>query len=167
MNKGQDSEEGRAVKNGYSGKNVIKFGGKMAKITQDMKDIAEQAVIFIAATASKDGKPNGVPIGLTRIISDDEIMLFDNFMHKTRQNIAENPVVAITFWAKEARYGYQCKGPARVETAGNHFDEAIQWLQSKGRNFQPKAVVIVKVEEIYYVGARKDSSIRLDQMDTE
>lgn len=139
----------------------------MAKITQDMKDIAEKAVIFIVATASKDGKPNGVPIGLTRIISDYEIMLVDNSMHKTRQNIAENPVVAIAFWAKEARYGYQCKGPARVETAGKHLDEAIQWLRSTGRTLQPKAVVIVKVDEIYYIGADKDSSIRLDQMDTE
>lgn len=139
----------------------------MAKITQDMKEIAEQTVIFIMATASKDGKPNGVPIGLSRIISDDEFLLVDNFMHKTRQNIAENPVVAITFWAKEARYGYQCKGPARVETAGKHLDEAIQWLRAKGRTHQPKAVVIVKVDEIYYVGAGKDSSIRLDQLATE
>jgi predicted pyridoxine 5'-phosphate oxidase superfamily flavin-nucleotide-binding protein len=139
----------------------------MAKITQDMKDIAEKAVIFIVATASKNGKPNGVPIGLTRIISDDEFMLVDNFMHKTRQNIAENPVVAISFWAKEARYGYQCKGLARVETGGKHLDEAIQWLRADGHDFRPKAVVIVKIDEIYYVGARKDSSIRLDQMDTE
>jgi len=99
----------------------------MVKITPDIKDIAEQAVTFIVATASKDGKPNGVPIGLTRIISDDEIMLVDNFMHKTRQNIAENPAVAITFWAKEARYGYQCKGSGPEGAPTNQ----KRWLSSR------------------------------------
>ncbi len=135
----------------------------MAIITQDMKDIAERAAMFIMATASKDGKPNGVPIGLTRIISDDEIMLVDLYMHKSQQNIAENPMVSVTFWAREARYGYQCKGRARVETSGKNFDKAIQWLEARGRQLQPRGVVVVKVEEVYYIGADKDSSVRLDR----
>jgi len=135
----------------------------MAKITQDMKDMAANARPCIMATASKNGKPNGVPIGLVKIISDDEIMLVDNFMHKTRQNLDENPMVAVSFWRTEVRYGYQFKGKARVETSGKLFDEATRWVQERGRQYSPKAVVVVKVDEIYYIGAGKDSSIRLDQ----
>ena len=148
----------------------------MAKITQDMKDIAAKADPFILATASKDGKPNGVPIGLVKIISDDEFMLVDVGMYKTRQNIVENPVVAVTYWSEEAHYGYQVKGLARVETSGKIFDDAIEWLKNMepkfdpaeaGVVFEPKAVVVVKVDEIYYIGAGKDSGIRLDQQVAE
>jgi len=142
----------------------------MAKFTQDMKDIAAKADPFILATASKSGKPNGVPIGLVKIISDDEIMLVDVFMRKSRQNIDENPMVAVTFWSKEVHYGYQFKGKARVETSGKLFDEAIQWVEDKPKPSdlkpldskpKPKAIVVVKVNEIYYVGAGKDSSRNL------
>jgi predicted pyridoxine 5'-phosphate oxidase superfamily flavin-nucleotide-binding protein len=41
----------------------------MAKITQDMKDIVAKSKPFIVATATKDGKPNGVPIGLVKVVS--------------------------------------------------------------------------------------------------
>ena len=136
----------------------------MAKITQEMKDIAAKSKTFIMATASKEGKPNGVPIGFTRIISDDEVMLVDNYMHKSRQNIAENPVVAVTFWSPEDRYGYQFKGKARVETSGKLFDEATRWCHERGPEYSARAVVVVKVNEIYYIGAGKDSSKRLDQL---
>jgi uncharacterized protein len=136
----------------------------MTKFTGNMIDAAEKPPISIMATASKDGKPNGVPIGLAKIISDDEIMLVDNFMNKTRRNIEENPVVAISFWsAKTHGGGYQFKGKAKVETSGPVFDMAMQWLHTKTPPppHTPKAVVIVKVDEIYHVGAHHDSDINL------
>ncbi len=135
----------------------------MAKITQEMKDIAGNSKTFIMATASKKGIPNGVPIGFTRIISDDEVMLVDNFMYKSRQNIAENPVASVTYWSPEDRYGFQLKGKARVETAGKLFEEAKRWVKERRPEMSAKAAVIVKVEEIYYIGGSKDSSIRLDK----
>jgi predicted pyridoxine 5'-phosphate oxidase superfamily flavin-nucleotide-binding protein len=139
----------------------------MAKLTQEIKDVFAKSRPFIMATADKDGKPNGVPIGLAKIISDDEIMLVDLFMHKSVLNIKENPWVSITFWNTEVRYGYQVKGKAILETSGKYFDEAEAWLEGRQTPFdaKPKTVVVVKVEEIYYIGAGKDSSIRLDQQD--
>ena len=133
----------------------------MAKFTQDMKDIFAKADPLVLSTASKDGKPNGVPIGLAKITSDDEIMLADNFMNKTRQNIDKNPIVAVTCWDMDIHYGYQFKGKARVETSGKLFDEAVQLLKEVKAPFSPKAAVVVKVNEIYYVGANKDSSKNL------
>ena len=130
----------------------------MFRFTEDMKEVVATAVRpFIFATASKDGKPNGVPIGFVKLLSDDEFMLVDNFMQKTRQNIIENPVAAVTCWSSEVHYGYQFKGEARYEISGEVFDSAIEWVQSRGASFQPKGAVIVKVDEVYYVGGRKDS----------
>ncbi|HEY31933.1 MAG TPA: pyridoxamine 5'-phosphate oxidase [Dehalococcoidia bacterium] len=134
----------------------------MFQFTEDMKNVVATAVRpFLFATASKDGKPNGVPIGFVRILSDDEFMLVDNFMQKTQQNIIENPVAAVTCWSNEVHYGYQFKGKARYETSGEVFDSAVEWVQSRGASFQPKGAVIVKVDEVYYVGGRKDSRVNL------
>ncbi len=135
----------------------------MAKITQDMKAIAAKARPVAFATASKDGKLNVVPLGHVNIISDDEIMLVDLHMHKTRQNLAENPVAAVSFWDTEVHYGYQFKGKARVETSGKLFDETKRWFEEQKfyLNPIPKALVFIKVDEIYYIGAGKDSSINL------
>jgi len=63
----------------------------MVKITQDMRNIEAKARLHIVATASKDGVPNGVPVGFARIISDDTIMIVDTLMHKTRNNITPKP----------------------------------------------------------------------------
>ena len=133
----------------------------MAKLTQDMKDIAGKTKTFILSTASKDGKPNGVPVGLTRIISDEEIMVVDCFMNKSRQNIAENPVVAMTYWSIDDHYGYQIKGSARVETSGALFEDGVRFVKGQGRPFAPKAVVLIKVKEAYYIGSYKDSGTNL------
>ncbi len=133
----------------------------MAKLTQDIKDIAAKSRPFILATASKRGKPNAVPIGIVRVISDDEIVLADNFMLKTRKNLEENPVAAVTFWHPESRYGYQLKGKTRIETSGANYDETARGMEERKLPFKPKAVVVLKVEEAYYVGSGKDSGTNL------
>ena len=134
----------------------------MAKITQDMKNIVAKSDPFIVATTGKDGRPNGVPVGLVKVISDDEILVGDVMMNKTRQNIAENPVVSVTAWDLGVHYGYQFKGRARVETSGRFFDMAVELLKSRpgDLNLKVKAAIVIKLEEVYYVGM-KDTSINL------
>ena len=68
----------------------------MAKITAEMREITDEAKPFVLATATKEGKPNAVPIGLAKVISDDEILLMDVAMLKTRQNIDANPLQGAT-----------------------------------------------------------------------
>jgi predicted pyridoxine 5'-phosphate oxidase superfamily flavin-nucleotide-binding protein len=135
----------------------------MAKFTQDMKDIIAKSKPFIVATATSAGKPNGVPVGQVKVLSDDELVVTDLLMKKTRQNIEENPQIAVTAWDLEVHYGYQFKGKARVETSGELFDREVKNIESHPGDlkFTVNAVIIVKVEEVYYVGISKDSSKNL------
>lgn len=132
----------------------------MPEFTQDMKDIMLNSKTFILSTADKNGKPNGVPVG-AKIVSDDEILIVDYMMCKTRFNIAENPVAAVTAWGNE-HYGYQFKGRARVETAGEFFDKALEMNKSNDGELilTVRAAVIIKIDEVYYIGI-KDSSKNL------
>ena len=132
----------------------------MGVITQDMKDIATKTMVYILATSSKDGKPNGVPIGMVRI-KDDEVILADNFMLKTRQNLEENPVAAVSYWSRDDHYGYQLKGKTRIETSGEYYDEIARGMEERKAPFKPKAAVVLTVEEAYYIGGSKDSGENL------
>ena len=133
----------------------------MATITEKMKGIITKMRILAIATATRDGKPNVVPIGFTKVISESEILLMDNYMNKTRANIEDNPVVAISVWDLEEGMGYQFKGKARIETTGILFEEGTQWVKSKRPQANPKAAIIVKVDEIYLIGSGDNAGKRI------
>ena len=126
-----------------------------------MKSVIDKVRAPSVATAGRDGKPNVVPIGYTKVISDTEIMLVDNFMNKTRANIESNPLVAISAWDPEGPVGYQFKGKARIETGGKLFEECRQWVHSKRPQVEPKAAIIVEVDEIYTIGPGDNAGKRI------
>jgi len=122
------------------------------------------------ATSTKAGKPNVVPIGYVEVISDDEVLIVDTLMDKTRNNLDENPQVAIAVEVMEEFKAYQLKGKAKIFTAGKVFEMALEiqkrrdtkrklryareeieepdWLRGFHQR-KPKAAVLIKVEEIY------------------
>ena len=121
----------------------------MAKITNEMKQVAEKAEIFAVATATENGEPNVVPIAFGKVLSDDKFLLMDNFMKKTIENIKVNPRVAISVWEMEDSKGYQLKGNARIETSGELFNDGVKWVRNVEPELSPKAAVIVNVDSIY------------------
>ena len=131
----------------------------MAKITDEMKDIASKAKGWAVATATKDGVPNVVSIAFGKVLSENQILLMDVFMKKTEENIRANPRVATSVWDMDALKGYQFKGKARLETSGKVFDEGIQMVKSMMPQLTPKAAVIVDVEEIYVTSPGPDAGM--------
>ena len=121
----------------------------MARITAQMRGVAEKAAAFVVATATASGEPNVVPMTFARILSDDEVLLMDNFLRKTMENIRANPRVAISVWRQGPSEGYQLKGEARIETAGEVFEDGVKWVQDKSPKLNPRAAVVVKVDSIY------------------
>ena len=133
----------------------------MAMITDEMRRVIDKVRTPAVATADRDGKPNVVPIAFTRVVSYSEILLADNFMNKTRANIDENPLVAVSVWAPEEPVGYQFKGKARIETGGTIFEECRRWVQSRRPNIEPRAAIVVEIEEIYTIGSGDNAGKRI------
>jgi predicted pyridoxine 5'-phosphate oxidase superfamily flavin-nucleotide-binding protein len=123
----------------------------MAKITDQMKDIASKAKGFALATATKDGDPHIIPVGFGKVLSDEEVLLVNVFMKKTLENIAANPNVAVSVWDYDGLKGYEFKGTARIETSGNTFENSVKMVKSVFPQFDAKAAVVVKVDSIYDV----------------
>jgi len=125
----------------------------MAKITDEMKDIASKTKGFALATATKDGTPHVIPVGFGKVLSDDEVLLVDVFMKKALENIEANPKVAVSVWDYNSLKGYEFKGIAKIETSGNAFEDGVKMVKSVFPQFDAKAAVVVKVDSIYDVSA--------------
>ena len=121
----------------------------MAKITEEMKEIASKTKGFALATATKDGDPHIIPVGFGKVLSDDELLLVDVFMKKTLENIKTNPKVAVSVWDYDGLKGYEFKGNARIETSGKAFEDSVKMVKSVFPQFDAKAAVVVKVDSIY------------------
>ena len=69
----------------------------MLQLTQDMKDMLNQAQIWILATVDQEGIPNAVTINWCERIDDRTLMLIDNCMKKTTENIGIIPMWPLRF----------------------------------------------------------------------
>jgi len=122
----------------------------MVKLSSEMVEDFEKMRIFPFATASKSGEPNVVPIGFCKLQEDREtIWIADNYFHKTRQNLEENPRGALYVWGPEVKGCYQIKGDFVVTTEGEDYEKMYRMVKSMGDRFPAKALAIMKITEVY------------------
>jgi len=129
-------------------------------MSKDMMDAIEKDnVVFLSTCA--DDMPNVVPIGFARPIDNENILLVDNFMKKTRENMGKNPKAAIVV-RDASKCPYQFKGTVEIFESGKYFDDAVDWATSVMSKLSPKAAILLKVEEIYSVQPGPDAGKKVD-----
>jgi hypothetical protein len=121
----------------------------MVKLTAEMKEAFGKMKIFPVATASKDGTPNVIPIGVIELVDDDTIWITDNFMNKTLTNLRVNPKIAFYIWGPEIKGCCQIKGTAAIKTSGKEFDEMKANLNKKNPALPARSLIIVKITEVF------------------
>ena len=121
----------------------------MTRLTAEMKEAFGRMKIFPVATASKDGTPNVVPIGVVELVSDDTIWITDNFMHKSLENLKTNPKIALYIWGPEIKGCFQIKGQASVKTSGKDFDAMKAKINAKNPAMPARSLIIVKITEVF------------------
>jgi uncharacterized protein len=122
----------------------------MVKLTDEMKEDFAKMKIFPFATASKDGEPNVIPIGMCDLQEDGEtIWIADNYFNKTRNNLDENPRGAVYVWGPEIKGCYQIKGDIEIKTEGEDYEKMYKMVKSKGDRFPAKALAVMKITDVY------------------
>jgi predicted pyridoxine 5'-phosphate oxidase superfamily flavin-nucleotide-binding protein len=131
------------------------------RIHDNVKDCIDRSAKgrrLVLGTASKDGTPNAVPVGFVRFADDETIVLVDNYFLKTRENLNQNPTIALTCWDLEekdgktvTRDGYQLKGKVRVEDTGPLYERIKAEAKGINPNFPTRAIVLMKVNEVFEV----------------
>ena len=97
------------------------------------------------ATSNQDCIPNVVYIKYLKLVDDETILIADNYLKKTRDNILSNSKIAFAVH-DEGKGSFQIKGTAKRLTEGDMFDEVQKWVPDK---LPRVAAVIMHIEEIY------------------
>lgn len=121
----------------------------MVSIPKHVQEFLQGKMGWVA-TATKDGTPNATPKGSVRMLDDQHIVFADLFSLKTRQNLEQNPKVAVTVVDIPTHKGYQVKGTAELLSSGPLFDQIADELKQKSAGLPtPKYVVKIGVESVY------------------
>ena len=117
----------------------------MAQLPEAVKKAILKQEIFPVATSNQDLIPNVVYIAYLKVIDDQTVLIADNYLNKTRDNILSNGKIAFAVHDEE-KGSFQIKGTAERLTEGKMFDDVQTWVPDE----LPKvAAVIMKIEEIY------------------
>jgi len=105
----------------------------------------------VMTTVDPNGTPNTIYVTCVQMISDDQIVVADNKMHKTRENLKSGTPVCLLYITDKTK-AFQLKGSAQYKTEGAIFNEMKSgWLDQK---YPGHAAVIVTIDAVYS-GAEK------------
>lgn len=119
------------------------------EITQRQKELVETEAMAVASI-NQDGSPNLIAVGAARVVSKDTIVITDNFMHRTPENIKRDPRICLAVWTKDWEEGYKFIGKAEYQTSGKWVDFVKKMKENKG--YSAKAAIVVTVTNVYKLG---------------
>jgi len=110
----------------------------------EIKNIIENNPVALA-TVMDGGKPNVLGVACVKVISDTEVIITDNYMNQTLQDILNNKNVCLLVWDEDLK-GYKMIGQAEYFSTGNWVD-FVKGL-SDNAGLPAKGAILVKVEKI-------------------
>jgi len=121
----------------------------LVKLTDDIKESMKGVKTIFLATSSKAGVPNVVPMGAFKLLDDETMLLSDQFMQKSLENMKENPRVAISYWGEKG--GFQIKGTITLHTNDQVFKDDVAWVKTIRDTLNPKTAIVMKISDVYAV----------------
>ncbi len=105
---------------------------------------------MVLTTTDRHNIPNAIWLLCAELVDDDRIVIANNSMSKTLENIEAGCKASLLFIAPE-REAYQVKGSISNHTSGPVYDGMKTWLKPE---YPGRSAVLLEIEEIYY-GAKK------------
>ncbi|VUT24704.1 MAG: Pyridoxamine 5'-phosphate oxidase [Candidatus Methanolliviera sp. GoM_oil] len=123
----------------------------MVKVPEEIKEMLEKQAIEkkVPISTCSDDVPNVIYVGFIKMHGDEEVLIGDNFLNKTRKNLEKNPRLAFVLYDLEKKKSYQLKGSVKIYEEGEIYEETKAWIKKKSEKYPAKAAVLVKIEEIY------------------
>jgi len=115
------------------------------KLSEKQKELLSRIKFVVFSTSSNLNQPRSTIVQVSKA-EDDRIIITDNEMRITRENLLKNDKVFILAFEKDYSYCLKISGKAEYETSGKCFDFVKSLEANKG--FYPKGVIIVHIENI-------------------
>lgn len=119
------------------------------KLNEDIQKILEKTGVTLA-TVNENNRPHLIVVADVKVLSENKILIADNFMKNTIENVQKNNNVCIMAWDKRVEWGskaFEIIGKAEYFSKG-------KWKE-KASEIDPecdtKGAILVNVSEIKVV----------------
>jgi hypothetical protein len=121
----------------------------MITIPKEVQEFLPGKLAWVA-TASISGEPNVTPKGTLKLLDGQHVTFADLFTGKTRQNLRNNPKVAVTVADLTTNKAYQLKGVAELIESGALFSNVAQEVHQAHAGLpEPRYVVKIAVDAVF------------------
>lgn len=115
------------------------------KLSEKQLDLLTRKNLVVLATSGLGGKPRAIIVEANKA-ENDKIIITDNEMETTRNNLLANKNVFILAYEEDYHYGLKISGEAEYHTEGEYFDFVKNLETNKGHS--PKGAVVITVKEV-------------------
>lgn len=115
----------------------------MVNLQEIKSHIESNPVAF--ATITTGNKPNVIGVAFVKVISEDEVLITDNYMNQTVRDIQHDNDVCLIAWNSDLK-GYKLVGAAQYFTDGKYKKMVENMQENKG--LPAKGAIVVKVSKI-------------------
>jgi predicted pyridoxine 5'-phosphate oxidase superfamily flavin-nucleotide-binding protein len=123
----------------------------MAKLTQEMKDLMDKGLAFLA-TADENGNPQVGPKGTMRVFDDEHLIYNEETGRQAWHNIQATGKAAVAFHPTPGLKGFRVEGRATTYTDGPYMENAKKFVEGT-KLPQPMAAVVITVDRIVTLDA--------------
>ncbi len=120
----------------------------MVEINEELRNLIEENPLAFA-TVDEDGNPHCIAVAFVKVVSKNQILVTDNYMVETKENIQRNPNVALTVWNKDWKencIGYELRGTAEYFREGAWYDMVKQIPENKREPC--KGAILITINKI-------------------
>lgn len=113
-------------------------------ITPEIKTIIEGNPVAIA-TVTSENNPNVIGVAFVKVVSENQILVTDNYMNRTIQDVKDNSHVVVLGWNKDMD-GYKLIGEAQYFSSGEWVEKVKALPENKG--MPAKGALLITVNKI-------------------
>jgi len=113
---------------------------------QDIKSKIENKNITLSTT-TQDNRPYSIIVELNEIMGN-QIIITNNYMKTTVENLEKNPNICLAFY--DGENGWRISGKAKHYSSGKWLEFVKSLEENNG--FAPKGALVIDVEEVKELG---------------
>jgi len=117
-------------------------------ILSEIEEILENNPVALA-TITRENKPNVIAVAYAKVAKENQIVITDNYMHETVQNILSNNNICLAVWNKNWQ-GYKIIGTASYHKSGEWLDFVKKIPENK--DCPAKGAIKIDVKKIIKLG---------------
>jgi hypothetical protein len=135
----------------------------MVDVPDEIRETFTQQRVIPLATCSADGAPNVAYVGMWWWENPETLVVVNNYMNKTLENLEENPRASLVTWVRDDKgsRSYQIKCRTENHFSGPLFEKGRLKATSGKLKLPGRSVIVCLVEEVYSSSSGKGAGDRL------